>query len=39
MQDLADKRTKKSHRETINEFNAKLSKMTDINDIPRVGPG
>lgn len=39
MSDQAAKKTKKTHRETINEFNAKLSKMTDINDIPRVGPG
>lgn len=29
----------RSHREKIEEYNTKLAKLTEHNDIPRVGPG
>jgi protein FAM32A len=32
----AEKAAQKSHRERIEEFNAKLASLTELNDIPRV---
>ncbi|KAK3308143.1 uncharacterized protein B0T15DRAFT_523638 [Chaetomium strumarium] len=29
----------KTHKERIAEFNARLSRMTDHNDMPKIGPG
>jgi protein FAM32A len=29
----------KSHRERIQEYNEKLSQLTEHHDIPKVGPG
>ncbi|KAK4238714.1 hypothetical protein C8A03DRAFT_33244 [Achaetomium macrosporum] len=29
----------KTHKERIAEFNAKLSRQTDHNDMPKIGPG
>ena len=34
-----DKQALKSHREKIKEYNEYLANMTEIHDIPRVGPG
>jgi protein FAM32A len=33
---LAANKIHKSHRETISEFNAKLAKLSDLHDVPRV---
>jgi protein FAM32A len=29
----------KSHRERVQEYNEKLSKLSEHHDIPKVGPG
>lgn len=34
-----EKRAEKTHREVINEYNKRLTEGTDINDLPRIGPG
>ena len=36
---LAQDRAQKSHRAAIEEFNSKLSALSEHHDIPRVGPG
>ena len=37
--DLIEKRLELSHKEKVEKFNNKLSKLSDHFDIPRVGPG
>lgn len=34
-----DQMAGKSHRERVQEYNEKLSQLTEHNDIPKVGPG
>lgn len=34
-----EKMASKTHRQKIAEFNASLAKLTEHNDIPRIGPG
>eukprot|EP00892_Ulva_mutabilis_P000985 jgi/Ulvmu1/10888/UM007_0064.1 len=34
-----DQMASKSHRERVQEYNEKLSQLTEHNDIPKVGPG
>lgn len=29
----------KSHKDKVREFNEKLSKLTEHNDLPKIGPG
>lgn len=36
---LIESKAKSSHRERIQEFNAKLSRLSEHYDIPKVGPG
>jgi len=36
---LLEKNIAKSHRQKIDEFNEKLSKLSEHYDIPKVGPG
>ena len=36
---LIEKKLEKTHREKIQEYNQKLAKLPEHNDIPRVGPG
>ena len=33
------KKISKSHRQAIEEYNAKLASLSEHHDIPRVGPG
>lgn len=37
--DELKKRLKRSHRERIDEFNERLSSMSEHYDIPKIGPG
>jgi hypothetical protein len=39
MQDEAVKRARKTHRQSIEEFNTYLGKLSEHNQMPRVGPG
>ena len=37
--DVIRKKISKSHRQAIEEYNAKLASLSEHHDIPRVGPG
>ncbi|KAI8898068.1 hypothetical protein BC833DRAFT_591139 [Globomyces pollinis-pini] len=39
LNEKVEKLAEKSHKERVNEFNTYLSKLSEHNDIPRVGPG
>lgn len=39
LKDEVRKEARKSHREKVEAFNAHLDSLTDINDLPKIGPG
>lgn len=39
LRDQARKEARKSHKEKVDSFNAYLETLTDINDLPKIGPG
>lgn len=39
LKDEIRKEARKSHREKVEAFNAHLDTLTDINDLPKIGPG
>ena len=38
-EEILAKRAKKTHRERIADYNEQLKKLTEHNDLPRIGPG
>ncbi|WFD38983.1 uncharacterized protein MJAP1_001950 [Malassezia japonica] len=39
LHDQVRKEARKSHKEKVDSFNAYLETLTDINDLPKIGPG
>ncbi|KAK9456888.1 hypothetical protein V1511DRAFT_509572 [Dipodascopsis uninucleata] len=39
LEKLLEKKAAKSHRERIEEYNTYLERLTDHNDMPKIGPG